>query len=279
MVWCGIKYEFRAGTLQYDAVDDEFYFHITTRKYDGKENGDDTEGSVDTEHHTVLGTTSAFTRPEVLLANQNAPRSGDVNSLAVASIGRFWQGDDYDHRCREFEQRRAKLQQRGTQAAHNAVLRLGKREEAWRKQYLHTVANEIVTEAVEHDCDVIVFEELTNIRERLPQAEWHHIWAFRRLYEYIEYKAPERGVSVKQVAERRRAHKSEICGMPLNAFSEHTSRRAYEWWDSERQRVPADYWDMIAGSPHQSQEKSKISRIQQIAKRFARPYPQRANPV
>jgi hypothetical protein len=26
------EYEFRASTLQYDAVDDEFYFHITTRK-------------------------------------------------------------------------------------------------------------------------------------------------------------------------------------------------------------------------------------------------------
>ncbi len=32
----------------------------------------------------------------------------------------------------------------------------------------HTVANEIVTEAVEHDCDVIVFEDLTDIRKRLP---------------------------------------------------------------------------------------------------------------
>jgi len=58
------------------------------------------------------------------------------------------------------------MQQRGTQAAHNTLLRLGKREEAWRKQYIHTVANEIVAEAVEHDCDVIVFEDLTDIRER-----------------------------------------------------------------------------------------------------------------
>ena len=91
------------------------------------------------------------------------------------------------------------MQQRGTQAAHNALLRLGKREEAWRKQYIHTVANEIVSEAVEHDCDVIVFEELTDIRERLPYAKWHHIWAFRRLYEYVSYKAPEQGVSVEEV--------------------------------------------------------------------------------
>ena len=50
-------------------------------------------------------------------------------------------GDEYDHWCREFEKRRDEMQQRGTQAAHNALLRLGKREKAWRKQYLHIIAS------------------------------------------------------------------------------------------------------------------------------------------
>jgi len=88
-----------------------------------------------------------------------------VNSLAVSSTGTFWQGDDYDHWCREFEKRRGEMQHRGTQAAHKALLRLGKREEAWRKQYIHTIANELVSEAIEHDCDVIAFEDLSDIRE------------------------------------------------------------------------------------------------------------------
>jgi len=184
-------FEFRASTLQYDAVDDEFYFHITTRKFDADgSDSENIEGSADTEHQTVLGIDLG------------------VNSLAVASTGRFWNGDDYDHWCREFEKRRGEMQQRGTQAAHNALLRLGKREEAWRKQYIHTVANEIVTEAVEHDCDVIVFEDLTDIRERLSQAKWHHIWAFRRLFEYVEYKAPERGITVEQIESN---HTSQRC--------------------------------------------------------------------
>ncbi|MCU4743803.1 transposase [Natronoglomus mannanivorans] len=173
------EYEFRASTLQYEKATDEFYFHITTRKNDSGD--DESEVSDDTEYQTVLGIDLG------------------VNSLAVASTGTFWQGDEYDHWCREFEKRRSEMQQRGTQAAHNALLRLGKREEAWRKQYIHTVANEIVTEAVDNGCDVIVFEDLTDIRERLPQAKWHHVWAFRRLYEYVDYKAPERGVSVEQV--------------------------------------------------------------------------------
>ncbi len=104
-------YEFRESTLRYDAVTDEFYLHLSTRRCES--DGNHVEVSADTEHQTVLGIDLG------------------VTSLAVASTGTFWQGDDYDHWSGEFEKRRGKLQQRGTQAAHNALLRLGKREEAW----------------------------------------------------------------------------------------------------------------------------------------------------
>jgi putative transposase len=190
-------YELRTSTLHYDNVTDEFSLHITTRRYDADSENDDnadTDGSTDTEHQTVLGIDLG------------------VNSLAVASTGTFWQGNDYDHWVQEFEKRRAKMQQRGTQPAHNALLRLGKREQAWRKQYIHTTANEIVTEAVENDCDVIVFEDLNDIRNRLPFAEWHHYWAFRRLVEYVEYKAPERGVSVETIEPHHTSQRCSKCG-------------------------------------------------------------------
>jgi IS605 OrfB family transposase len=192
-------YEFRESVLRYDVVSEEFYLHISTRRYDSG----GPEVSADSEHQTVLGIDLG------------------VSNLAVASTGTFWQGDDYDHWCREFEKRRAKLQQRGTQAAHNALLRLGKREQAWRKQYIHIVANEIVAEAVEQDCDVIVFEELDGIRERLPFAEWHHVWAFRRLYEYVAYKAPERGIEAAQVGP---AHTSTRCSRTDCGFNHEDNR-------------------------------------------------------
>ena len=197
------EFEFRASTLQYDAVDDEFYFHITTRKYDSDGDGNSSEVSEDAKHQPVLGIDLG------------------VNSLAVSSTGRFWQGDDYDHWCREFEKRRGETQERGTQAAHNAVLRLGKREEAWRKQYIHTVANEVVSEALAHGCDVIVFEDLTDIRERLSQAEWHHVWAFRRLFEYVSYKAPESDISVEQVEPN---HTSQRCSRTDCGFTHEDNR-------------------------------------------------------
>jgi len=131
------------------------------------------------------------------------------------------------------------MQQRGTQAAHNALLRLGKREEAWRKQYIHTVANEVVTEAVEHDCDGIVFEDLTDIRERLPHAKWHHVWAFRRLFEYVSYKGPERGISVEQVAPN---HTSQRCSRTDCGFT-HEDNRHGERFECQKcgYEVNADY--------------------------------------
>lgn len=185
------EYEFCESTLRYDAPTDEFYIHVSTRRYDTDADADK-RGSTDTEHplQTVLGIDLG------------------VNSLAVASTGTFWQGDEYDHWVREFEKRRVAMQQRETQAGHLAMKRLGRRERAWRKQHLHTVANELVSEAVETGCDVMVFEDLTNIRDRLSQAKWHHIWAFRRLFEFVSYKAPERGVAVEQVEPN---HTSQRC--------------------------------------------------------------------
>ena len=216
-------FEFRTSTLQYDAVADEFYFHIGTRQYDadGGEAETDADGTTDAGHQTVLGIDLG------------------VNSLAVASTGTFWSGDEYDHWVREFEQRREEMQQRQTQAAHRALLRLGKRERAWRKQYVHVVANEIVAEAVEKGCDAVVFEDLTDIRDRLPHAEWHHLWAFRRLREYVEYKAPERGVAVETVKPN---HTSQRCSHTDCGFT-HEDNRSGEHFECRKcgYTVNADY--------------------------------------
>ena len=58
------EYEFRANTLQYDRATDEFYFHITTRKYDD----DEFEVSADTGHpdETVLGIDLGVRKSEAL---------------------------------------------------------------------------------------------------------------------------------------------------------------------------------------------------------------------
>ena len=68
---------------------------------------------------------------------------------------------------------------------------------------------------------MIVFEELTDIRERLLHADWHHIWAFGHLVEYVEYKAPERGVAAEQVEPD---HTSQWCSHTDCGFTHEDNR-------------------------------------------------------
>ncbi|EMA47173.1 transposase, IS605 OrfB family protein, partial [Halococcus morrhuae DSM 1307] len=91
------------------------------------------------------------------------------------------------------------LQQTGTRWAHEAMQRVGQKEETRFTILLHEASNAILAEARENDCTHIAFEELTDIRERLPWATWQHRWAFRKLYDFVSYKAVEDGISVRQI--------------------------------------------------------------------------------
>jgi len=179
------EYEFRRATLH--RRDGDWYLHASMLKED-----DDTDTT--TGHRTVLGVDLG------------------VNQLAVASTGRFWSADEFNHWKREYKKRRGDLQQCGTRAAHDAIAGVERKEDGRFEIFLHRVANEIVAEAVEHDCSYIVFEDLTDIRENVPEASWHHLWAFRRLYEYVEYKAREQGVETVQVDPRNTSKRCSTCG-------------------------------------------------------------------
>ncbi|WP_273836260.1 transposase [Halococcus sp. PRR34] len=122
-----------------------------------------------------------------------------VNNLAVTSTGLFISGGELTHWQNEYEKRRGSLQQTGTRWAHEAMQRVGRKEETRFTILLHEASNAILAEARENGCTHIAFEELTDIRERLPWATWQHRWAFRKLYEFVSYKAVEDGISVRQI--------------------------------------------------------------------------------
>ena len=177
----GDEWEFRTSTVHYKPFDDEFWGHIGFKRIEKDTDSTEPDAGVPEHNNTVLGIDLG------------------VENLAVASTGRFWTGDELDHWHREFQQRRGDLQQTGTQEAHRTLQRVSKKETAYYKQYLHIVANEIVEEAVEHECSVIAFEDLTDIRKRAHGATWHHRWRFNRLYGYVEYKAKTYGIDVKEL--------------------------------------------------------------------------------
>ena len=145
-----------------------------------------------------------------------------VDQLAVTSTGTFWSGHELDHWRREYEKRRASLQQCGSRHAHENIQAVGRKETERFTMMLHRIANGIIEEAAENGCTVIAFDELTRIRDRLSGASWGHKWAFERLYEYVEYKAELYGIDVEQVDPENTSRRCSHCGFthPANRDGE-----------------------------------------------------------
>ena len=104
------------------------------------------------------------------------------------------------------------------------------------KMTLHRISNELVAEARDHECSVIAFEDLTDIRERAG-ASWGHKWAFNRLYEYVESKAAEYGIDVEQVDPENTSRRCSHCG-----FTHPDNREHEEAPDCEFRRVCDGCW-------------------------------------
>ncbi|WP_436928128.1 RNA-guided endonuclease InsQ/TnpB family protein [Halosimplex amylolyticum] len=134
-----------------------------------------------------------------------------IENLAVTSTAYFFSGRELTHDLREFEKVRAGLQQTGTRSAHRTLEQASGRELRYARDVLHRASNAIVDEALRYECDVIAFEDLTHIRDR-TSASWGHKWAFRTLYEQVEYKAESEGISVKQVGSAYTSKRCAECG-------------------------------------------------------------------
>ena len=134
-----------------------------------------------------------------------------IENLAVTSTAYFFSGRELTHNLREFEKVRAGLQQTGTRSAHRTLEQSSGREFRYVRDVLHRASNAIVDEALRFECDVIAFEDLTDIRDRTG-ASWGHKWAFRTLYEQVEYKAETEGISVEQVGSAYTSKRCAECG-------------------------------------------------------------------
>jgi IS605 OrfB family transposase len=178
------EWEPTGATLHYSRG--SFYLHVRTKT--------DVDAPDRPENGTVLGVDLG------------------VENIAVTSTGVFWTADELNHWRTEYVERRTSLQECGTRYAHENVQAVGRKETGRFEQYLHRVANELVDEADECGCLSIAFENLTDIRDRMANARKFHEWAFRRLYEYVAYKAEERGIRVEQVNPKHTSQRCSSCG-------------------------------------------------------------------
>ena len=131
------EWEPTESTLHYR--DGEWYLHLGFRKLKSTEET--------TENGTVLGVDLG------------------VNEIAVTSTARFFSAGELNHKRREFERIRGNLQDHGSRNAHRTLEAVSGREDKYIKHVFHTVASGIVDEALQYDCDGIVFEELDGIRQ------------------------------------------------------------------------------------------------------------------
>ncbi len=104
------------------------------------------------------------------------------------------------------------MQRTGTRSAHLSIRSMNDREHCWMQDELHRASNRILDEARDHECTHIAFENLTDIRNRMAGAKRFHAWTFRRLFEYVEYKAEMYGIEVEQVSPAYTSQRCSKCG-------------------------------------------------------------------
>jgi IS605 OrfB family transposase len=135
-----------------------------------------------------------------------------IENLAVTSTAHFESGQELLHEHREFEKVRTGLLQTGTESAHRTLVEVGSTEKRYKRDYLHRVSKRIVQEATAHDCTHIAFENLTYIRDSLPNERKFHQWAHARLVQYVQYKAAEVGIEVVFVEPENTSRRCCECG-------------------------------------------------------------------
>ncbi|ERH04460.1 MAG: transposase, IS605 OrfB family, central region [Halorubrum sp. J07HR59] len=171
--------------------DGDYYLHLGFRKPKPEKQ---VEKQGDDEDRTVLGVDL-----------------GIIN-IATTSTAHFASGRELRHQHREFERIRGNLQQTGTQSAHRTIQQMSGRESRYLRDQLHQTANQILEEALTHDCEYIAFENLKHIRERAPPVKEFHQWAHRQLVDLVEYKSEAEGISVEFVDPENTSRRCPECG-------------------------------------------------------------------
>lgn len=140
-----------------------------------------------------------------------------IKNIAVCSTGRFFKSGLLNDKRRQFREKRAKLQKKGTRSCKKVLQRLSARENRFSDWILHNISRQIVNEAVNHNVEVIAFEKLTDIREKAKR--WRkkerakvNLWAFSKLQQFVQYKALELGIDTVFIEAKHTSQRCSKCG-------------------------------------------------------------------
>lgn len=180
------NYEFRTATLTYRKGD--FFLNITIIK------------------------PSLIKKPKAVMGVDLG-----IKNIATTSTGKFFRSGLLNDERRQFREKRAKLQSKGTRSCKKVLQRISGRENRFSNWILHNISRQIVNEAINHKAEVIAFEKLTDIRKRAKQ--WRkkekakvNLWAFSKLQQYVQYKALEVGIDTILVEAKHTSQRCSKCG-------------------------------------------------------------------
>lgn len=174
--------------------------------------------------HFVLKKEVEFHEPETVVGVD----SGEWNIATAIAIskqnskpmkGQFWSGT----RIREIRGKYAHIRRNLQRKKRlDLVKKIGRREKRIVNQLIHVVANEIVAYAKQFEKPVITMEKLSGVRKNMNSyAKLNrrlHTWSFRKLQQYIEYKANLEGIPVVYIDPKNTSSKCHRCRHILFLF-------------------------------------------------------------
>jgi len=144
-----------------------------------------------------------------------------LNRPAVTSKRQFLGNKHWKERDRKYFRIRRKLQSKGSKSAKRHLKKLSKRQARFHRDCDHVLSKRIVQNATPGS--TIVLENLKNIREtskigrgkqdkNVSTKRRLHAWTFAQFYDFIAYKAQERGMQVVKVDPRHTSQTCSSCG-------------------------------------------------------------------
>lgn len=161
--------------------------------------------------HVVL----TLPTPEVSFSNEMVGVDFGITRPAVSSNNRFFGKRSWKNVERRYFRLKRALQSKGTPSAKRHLKKLARKVQRFRTDCDHVVSRRIVQSVLPGT--TLVVENLDEIRKRTKQnskiqRRAMHQWSFRRLKDFLSYKAQEAGCVVVGIDPRHTSQRCSRCG-------------------------------------------------------------------
>lgn len=153
--------------------------------------------------------------PDVVSSDAIVGVDFGITRPAVASHNRFFGKRSWKAVERRYFRLKRALQSKGTPSAQRHLKKLARKVQRFRTDCDHVVSRRIVQSV--RPGTTLVVENLDEIRKRTKQnskiqRRAMHQWSFRRLKDFLSYKAQEAGCAVVGIDPRHTSQRCSCCG-------------------------------------------------------------------